>query len=123
MLTTISKTFDFDAAHRLDCLPPTHKCYQMHGHTYRVEVVLRGECGPPMFMFVDYADIADAWAPIHELLDHKTLNEVAGLGHPTTEAVADFILKRLERDGKIGVFLRTVRVYESSTTWCEVHKP
>ena len=38
MLTTISKRWDFDAAHRLPFLPPEHKCHRMHGHTYAVEL-------------------------------------------------------------------------------------
>ncbi|HWN72058.1 MAG TPA: 6-carboxytetrahydropterin synthase, partial [Haliangium sp.] len=77
MIATISKTFTFDAAHRLDRLPPEHKCHRMHGHTYRVELILSGHVADNGFL-LDYADIAEMWAPLHELLDHRILNEVPG---------------------------------------------
>lgn len=42
MTATIAKRFTFDAAHFLPNVPPDHKCSRMHGHTYEVEIVLRG---------------------------------------------------------------------------------
>ena len=134
MLTTISKTFDFDAAHRLDRLPPEHKCYRLHGHTYRVEIRVRGEPGGRLGMVVDYADIAAAWKPIHDALDHRYLNEIEGLGVPTTELLAEWILVRLldfsievhspQPEGvqffSLGGLAVSVRVYESATTYAEV---
>lgn len=118
MIVTISKTFDFDAAHRLTGVPANHKCARMHGHTYRVEVVLRGEVDH-RGMVRDYAEVAEAWAPIHAMLDHRTLNDVEGLENPTTEVLAPFILAAL-----VDALpeLVSVRVYESSTTWCEVQR-
>lgn len=134
MLTTISKAFDFDAAHRLDRLPPEHKCHRLHGHTYRVEIRLRGEPDRRGGMLIDYAQIAKAWAPIHDALDHHYLNEITGLETPTTEMVAAWIYDRLgrwevriEKDDPAGVQFESfgglalsVRVYESATTYAEV---
>jgi len=116
VIATISKTFTFDAAHRLDRLPPEHKCHRMHGHTYRVELILSGHVADNGFL-LDYADIAEMWAPLHELLDHRILNEVPGLDVPTTENLAGWILSRIGWDGHLSF---TVRVFESSTTWCEM---
>lgn len=112
----ISKTFDFDAAHRLPLLPVEHKCHRMHGHTYRVELILMGT-PDARGMVRDYAEIAAAWAPINAMLDHHTLNDVDGLENPTTEVLAPFIASAL-----IDALpeLIKVRVYESSATWCEV---
>lgn len=118
MLTTISKTFDFDAAHRLDRLPPEHKCHRLHGHTYRVEIRLRGEPGRRLGMLIDYADIAAAWRPLHDLLDHRLLNEIPGLGVPTTEVLAEWVYERLAPS--LGGLALSVRVYESATTYAEV---
>lgn len=116
MNVTISKTFDFDAAHRLTCVPKGHKCRRLHGHTYRVEVILYGPTDS-RGMVVDYAEIAKAWKPIHKLLDHRYLNRIAGLENPTTEVLAPFIARRLARSLPQ---LAAVKVYESSTTWCGV---
>lgn len=136
MLTTISKMFDFDAAHRLDRLPKDHKCHRMHGHTYRVEIRLRGEPGRHLGMLVDFAAISAAWAPIHDALDHRTLNEIEGLEIPTAELLAAWIYERLlgyrvelrtTEDGVENVewvsfdgLSLGVRVYESSSTCAEV---
>jgi 6-pyruvoyltetrahydropterin/6-carboxytetrahydropterin synthase len=110
------EAFDFDAAHRLPNLPRGHKCRRLHGHTYRVEVVLRGEPDERGFV-VDYAEIAKAWKPVHKTLDHRYLNRIEGLETPSTEALAPFIARMLVDALPM---LVAVRVYESTTTWCEV---
>lgn len=111
----IAKRFNFDAAHQLPKVPEGHKCRRMHGHTYCVEVVLSGPVGDDG-MLVDYQDISDAWAPLFDALDHRTLNQVAGLENPTTEVLAHWILARLRRSLPM---VEAVRVHESSTTWAE----
>ncbi len=119
MTTRISKSFTFDAAHSLPMVPEDHKCRRLHGHTYRVELICVGSVGDDG-MLVDYDVLAKAWAPLHDLLDHRHLNEIPGLACPTTEILAHFI------HGRVWTALRdtpvkhlTIRVYESSTTWCE----
>lgn len=116
LAVTISKTFDFDAAHFLPNVPKRHKCRRLHGHTYRVEVVLRGVPDRRGFV-VDYAEIAAAWKPIEEMLDHRLLNDIEGLENPSTEVLAPWIAHALLDALPL---LHAVRVYESSTTWCEV---
>lgn len=115
-VVTISKTFDFDAAHSLPNVPDGHKCKRLHGHTYRVEVVLRGEPDERGFV-VDYAEIAEAWRPVEALLDHRLLNDIEGLENPSTEVLSPFIAQMLVDRLPL---LHAVRVYESSTTYCEV---
>jgi 6-pyruvoyltetrahydropterin/6-carboxytetrahydropterin synthase len=123
----IAKTFDFDAAHSLPFLPEGHKCRRLHGHTYRVEISVKGDQLDEFGMLLDYAKIAEAWAPLDALLDHRNLNEVEDLATSTTENLAAWIFQRVfgplvdsleaavDQDS-IGV---RVRVYESSTTYAE----
>jgi 6-pyruvoyltetrahydropterin/6-carboxytetrahydropterin synthase len=111
----ISKTFDFDAAHHLPMVADGHKCKRMHGHTYRVELI----CDGPMRqdgMVLDYADIALAWEPMHDALDHRCLNDVEGLSNPTTEVLVVWLLERLPS------FIACVRVHESTTTYAEASR-
>lgn len=115
MKARIAKAFDFDAAHRLPFVPDGHKCKRMHGHTYRVEVVCEGE-PDERGMVVDYAEISAVWKPIHDVIDHQTLNDVPGLENPTTEILAPWILERFVLS-RLPVV--SVRVFESATTWCE----
>jgi len=116
MVVLIAKSFDFDAAHMLPKVPPEHKCHRLHGHTYRVEIRCAGE-PDERGMVCDYAEIAEAWQSVHELLDHRYLNDIQGLENPTTEMLAPWILERLRR---WDIPLISVRVYESASTWCEV---
>lgn len=115
-IVTISKRFDFDAAHFLPNLPDGHKCKRLHGHTYLAELILRGEPDERGFV-VDYAEIAAAWKPVEALLDHRLLNDIEGLETPSTEVLAPFIARMLLDSLPL---LHAVRVYESSTTYCEV---
>ena len=120
-LVTVSKKFDFDAAHKLPNVPPGHKCGQLHGHTYVVELILRGRIDVHDGWFIDYAEIAKAWEPLHKVLDHKYLNDIDGLANPTTEVLVGWVAKRLYQPlAPLRAFLDTVRIYESSTTWCEI---
>lgn len=121
-MVRISKSFDFDAAHKLPNVPAGHKCGNLHGHTYVVRLVLEGEPDKTMGWFCDYADIDLAWSKLHKRLDHSYLNDIYGLDNPTTEVLARWIMDQLEVDMSIGKFLVGVRVYESSSTWCEVTK-
>lgn len=116
MNVRISKMFDFDAAHHLPKVPPDHKCFRMHGHTYRVELICEGEIDE-RGMVLDYAEITSAWRPLEAMLDHHVLNEIEGLENPTTEMLAPWILRRVEISKLVAV-----RVFESSTTYCEVHR-
>lgn len=92
MKIAIRKHFDFEAAHRLPLVPEGHKCGRNHGHSYRATLVF--ECEEDELvagMVVDYAEIAKAWEPLHEALDHMMLNDVPGLENPTTEVLAPWI--------------------------------
>jgi 6-pyruvoyltetrahydropterin/6-carboxytetrahydropterin synthase len=89
------RRYAFEAAHRLPNVPPEHKCGRMHGH--RFEVVLHAarvpRCGAPG----DGHEQLDAcWAPLRRELDRACLNDVAGLGNPTSELLASWIWTRLE---------------------------
>ncbi|MCX8108455.1 MAG: 6-carboxytetrahydropterin synthase QueD [Verrucomicrobiae bacterium] len=92
----LRKTFRFDAAHRLPHLPPSHKCSRLHGHTFKVEIAVIGMCDPNMGWVLDYGEIAEAFGPVLDQLDHAYLNEIPGLENPTSEQIARFIWDRLK---------------------------
>jgi 6-pyruvoyltetrahydropterin/6-carboxytetrahydropterin synthase len=91
----VFREFGFEAAHRLPQVPDGHKCGRLHGHSYRVEVRVRGHVDPATGMVLDFADIKAAFAPLHDQLDHHYLNEVDGLDNPTAENLARWIWTRL----------------------------
>lgn len=96
MKVRLIRTVGFEAAHRLPRVPENHKCRRLHGHSFRVEIAVAGPVDPELGWFLDYADLDRAWRPLAEQLDHRYLNEVAGLENPTSENLARWIWDRLE---------------------------
>jgi 6-pyruvoyltetrahydropterin/6-carboxytetrahydropterin synthase len=90
------KTFSFEAAHRLPFVPEGHKCFRLHGHSFRVEVVVEGEVDERSGWLIDYDDIRVAFEPLRQRLDHYYLNEIEGLENPTSEVLARWIWRRLQ---------------------------
>lgn len=91
----IFREFTFEAAHQLPRVPGDHKCARLHGHSYRATVHVKGEVDPEAGWVMDFAEIKVAVAPIVDALDHRYLNEIAGLDNPTSENVARWIFERL----------------------------
>jgi 6-pyruvoyltetrahydropterin/6-carboxytetrahydropterin synthase len=95
MKLELRKTFQFEAAHLLPNLPLEHKCRRLHGHSFKAEIVVAGECDPALGWVMDYAAISEAFKPLWEQLDHRYLNEIDGLQNPTSENIALWIWRRL----------------------------
>jgi 6-pyruvoyltetrahydropterin/6-carboxytetrahydropterin synthase len=114
------KEFGFEAAHLLPNVPEGHKCARLHGHSFRVEVHVRGDVGPTSGWVMDFADLADAWRPLHEQLDHRYLNDVPGLENPTSEVLAVWIWDRIEPTLP---GLSRVVVRETCTSGCRYDGP
>jgi 6-pyruvoyltetrahydropterin/6-carboxytetrahydropterin synthase len=92
----LRKTFQFEAAHLLPHLPKLHKCRRLHGHSFKVEIAVAGECDRKLGWLMDYAGISRPFMPLWEKLDHSYLNEIPGLENPTSEMIAIWIWKRLK---------------------------
>lgn len=111
----IFKEFTFEAAHRLPHVPDGHKCKRLHGHSFRCEVHVSGEVDPKTGWLVDFAEIREAFEPLHKQLDHHYLNEVEGLSNPTSEVIAQWIWRRV-KPRLPG--LSAIVVRETCTTGC-----
>jgi 6-pyruvoyltetrahydropterin/6-carboxytetrahydropterin synthase len=92
----IFKVFQIEAAHRLPNVPAGHKCARLHGHSFRIEIHLRGEPDSKLGWVMDFADVKAAFAPLYERLDHHYLNDIEGLENPTSEILARWIWRHLE---------------------------
>lgn len=111
----IYKRFRFEAAHYLPHLPDAHKCRRMHGHSFEVELRLRGPVDDWLGWVVDFADVKRAFAGLEERLDHRLLNEVEGLENPTSENIARWIWRHVEPELS---GLSAVVVRETCTAGC-----
>ena len=105
-IVELSKEFRFESAHRLPNVPEGHKCGRLHGHSFRVEVVVRGPVDPKTGWLIDYAEIKEAWKPLDEQLDHRYLNELDGLNNPTSEVLAAWIWERASEKSGMGSLRR-----------------
>jgi 6-pyruvoyltetrahydropterin/6-carboxytetrahydropterin synthase len=112
--------FTFEAAHRLPNVPPEHKCARLHGHSFRVRVTVTGPVDPRLGWVIDFADVKQAFAPLHAKLDHYYLNEIEGLENPTSEVLAQWIWERIKPQLPM---LSAVEVRETCTVGCIYRGP
>ncbi len=116
----ISLAFKFEAAHWLPSVPQTHRCHRMHGHSYRIEIVLNGPVDPHTGFVADFFDLEESFGIVLKKLDHQCLNQVPGLENPTAENIAIWIWERTKaRLAQLSI----VRVYETSDCWAEYEGP
>ena len=91
----IFQRFSLECARRLTGLAADHPCSRLHGHSFQIEVWVSGPLDPVAGWVVDFAAIQAAWRPIHERLDHRSLNDIEGLENPTSEHLAMWLWARL----------------------------
>lgn len=111
----IFKVFHIDAAHCLPNVPPGHKCANLHGHSFRIEIHIKGPVDPKMGWVIDFTDITKSFQPLLNKLDHKYLNDIEGLNNPTSENLALWIWKNLK---PVLPQLSEVVVQESTESGC-----
>ena len=95
-MTEITYEFWFDAAHQFLHMPVGHKYHGLHGHSFRVEIAVRGTPERESGFVIDFAQLEAAGEAIRERLDHRFLNEVVGLESPSLENIARFIWGELK---------------------------
>jgi len=95
VLHEIRKSFQFEAAHRLPNLPSNHKCARLHGHSFKVTLVVRGVLVDGYDWVLDFSEIKNIFKPVLDQLDHHYLNEIPGLENPTSEVLARWIFGKV----------------------------
>ena len=116
MRCRLTRDYRFEAAHFLPRVPEGHKCRRMHGHSYQLRVTLEAEVDPDLGWVMDFADIDRVVDPVVAELDHRVLNEVAGLENPTSEVLAIWLWRALA--SRLPLF--EVEVAETADSRCSV---
>ncbi len=109
----IYKEFSFDSAHYLPNVPEGHKCKNMHGHTYRLRVVIEGQPDPHFGWIMDFKELKDALTPVIDQLDHKVINDIKGLENATAENITIWIWNQIK---PVLPLLSRIELYETPTT-------
>lgn len=122
-LAILTKAVQFEAAH---CLPGHRgKCAQLHGHSYRLEVSLRGPLkqtpgASDDGMVMDLQDLSEIIRrAVLARLDHRYLNEVME-ERTTAENLAHWIWDALLNGGLPAALLYRIRLWETTTGWVEL---
>jgi 6-pyruvoyltetrahydropterin/6-carboxytetrahydropterin synthase len=86
---------DFAAAHQLRNF--RGKCENLHGHNWKVEVVLRGSQLDETGVLVDFGVVKQAAREILAELDHHYLNDLPFFQerNPSSENIAHYLFDRL----------------------------
>ncbi len=114
------KDFRFEAAHFLPNVPEGHKCRRTHGHSFRGEIAVRGPIDPVTGWLMDFADLKKAVDPLIQRLDHYLLNDIEGLGNPTSELLAVWIWNQV---APALPMLHRVTIEETCTSRCHYFGP
>ena len=104
----------FDAAH---CLRGyMGKCEHLHGHTYKVQALLRVNKLNETGLSVDFREVKAALKNAVDAFDHKHLNEMPEFSeiNPSAENIAKTIFGILRRD--LGGCVHKVIVWETPTS-------
>ncbi|MFU2123835.1 6-carboxytetrahydropterin synthase QueD [Gallibacterium anatis] len=135
----VAKEFSFDMAHLLD--GHDGKCQNLHGHTYKLQVIVSGETennGAKKGMVIDFADLkravneliispidhafiydqsSERETKIAQLLQQLNSKTFALPMRSTAENLAQFIFQRLQEN--VGFHLHSVRLWETPTSFAE----
>ena len=115
---------DFEAAHRL----PEYdgKCCRLHGHNWKVEVVVRGTELDASGLLIDFKLLKAHVAEVLLTLDHYYLNETEAFLKvpPTAEHIAKYVYEMIAEHGEFTdrVKIYAVRVWESPRS-CAAYLP
>ena len=102
---------DFAAAHSLR--EYNGKCENLHGHNWKVQVVLSAAKLDALGMVMDFRDVKQGVNEILDEFDHQHLNELDEFKqqNPTTENIARVLHERLSARVAQGIRVEKVTVW------------
>ncbi len=100
-----------DSAHYL---PEHDTCGVVHGHTYKVEIVIEGE-KKESGMVMDFYEIKKIVKEVLKEYDHVLLNEI--LEYPSVENLCEHMHSTLS--SRLD-FPLSLKIWEGQGKWCEI---
>ena len=93
------------------------KCENVHGHNFKVQVVIEGEKLDEGGLLVDFIDVKSAMRAIIERLDHVFLNDISpfDVKNPSAENIAEYFYSEMAKslNTSVPVRVREVKVWET----------
>ncbi len=97
----LTKSFRFEAAHALPGTTLGEISEEIHGHSFRADITVRGTPDPATGMVMDLGILDRRIGEVRAMLDHKFLNKIDALGPPTLENLSRFIWDRVQTSGQV----------------------
>lgn len=120
----ISVDYSFAAGHALRGYKG--KCENVHGHNYKVRVVVEGEKLNHIGLLMDFVDLRAAIKAMVEKWDHRFLNDLPPFDklNPSAENMAQVFCEGIDSEvSKHGLQVRSVTVWETDTTSATYRPP
>ena len=95
------------------------KCENIHGHNYKVQLVVEGAQLDSAGLLMDFVDVKKNIKELVERLDHRFLNDVPPFDklNPSAENIAKFFCDELDPVVKNrGLQVQAVTIWETDTT-------
>ena len=94
------------------------RCENVHGHNWKVRVVIEGEKLDQTGMLVDFLDVKSLMGEILDRIDHQFLNEIPPFDvvNPSAENIAEYFYQQMtgRLDGTpVPVRIREVKIWET----------
>ena len=121
MKIRIGRTFEFDAAHKLPDDEIYEKCSNLHGHRYKMEVVIEGPIDKSGWIcnFTELKSLINE--EIIDKYDHAYLNRFYEI--PTVEIMGQHIFTLLQEKIELkfsNIKLARLKLYETSSCFVEI---
>ena len=94
------------------------RCENVHGHNWKVRVVIEGEKLDAIGMLVDFLDVKSFMGEILDRIDHQFLNEIPPFDviNPSAENIAEYFYQQMTgrlADTPVPVRIREVKIWET----------
>ena len=94
------------------------RCENVHGHNWKVRVVIEGEKLDQTGMLVDFLDVKSLLGEILDRHDHQFLSEIPpfDLINPSAENIAEYIYQQMTgklAETPVPVRIREVKIWET----------
>lgn len=94
------------------------RCENVHGHNWKVRVVIEGEKLDATGMLVDFLDVKSFMGEILDRIDHQFLNEIPPFDviNPSAENIAEYFYQQLTgrfAETPVPVRIREVKIWET----------
>ena len=93
-------------------------CETLHGHNFKVQVVISGERLDDAGLLVDFIDVKNLMGRVLARLDHQNLNEVPpfDVKNPSAENIAEYFYEQMSTGlaaTPVPVRIREVKIWET----------